>query len=150
GDGNPIPSRAATDDELLALCAAVADYPGTQLEAIVPGCINGFTDDEKALLARMSRTANRPLNWNVLGVSGGDGHLAQLAAADYAADHDARVVALTIPAGMKLRLSFLTGMVLNALPGWDEIFALPVDERLVALSNPDVRKRMDEGAHSPD
>ncbi|MBI2704936.1 MAG: amidohydrolase family protein [Actinobacteria bacterium] len=150
GDGNPIPSRFATDDELLALCGAVSVFPGTQLEAIVPGCINGFTADEKAMLARMSSAADRPLNWNVLGVSGGDGHLSQLAASDYAAAHGARVVALTIPAGMKLRLSFLSGMVLDALPGWEEILGLPVDERLAALSDPAVRKRMDEGAHSPD
>lgn len=150
GDGNPVPSRAATDEELLRLCGVVGDHAGTQLEAIVSGCINGFTDDEKALLAGMSSAANRPLNWNVLGVAGGDNHWKQLGASDYAADHGGRVVALTLPYSMKIRLSFLSGMVLDALPGWSDIFGLPVAERLAALSDPEVRRRMDDGAHSPD
>ncbi|MEZ5136712.1 MAG: amidohydrolase family protein [Acidimicrobiales bacterium] len=89
GDRNPV-RHAAGDDELLALCAAVRDHPGTQLEAIVPGCINGFSGDEQQLLAAMSVAAQRPLNWNVLGVAGGDHHLAQLVASDVAAQAGGR------------------------------------------------------------
>ena len=50
-DGDPVPSRGAHPDELVALAAAVRDVPGTTLECILAGCINGFTDDEKDLLA---------------------------------------------------------------------------------------------------
>ena len=42
---------------------------GTTLEIIVPGCLNGFTDEEVDLMATLSLLANRPVNWNVLGVS---------------------------------------------------------------------------------
>ena len=49
--------------------ARCATCPGTTLECILAGCLNGFTDDEKDLLVRMSRAGNRPINWNVLGVS---------------------------------------------------------------------------------
>ena len=80
GDGNPVPSRAATRDEMLRLAAAVRAHPGTQLELIIPGCLNGFTDDEVALMAAMSAAADRPLNWNVLGVATGGNHDQQLAA----------------------------------------------------------------------
>ena len=45
GDGSPVPSRSATRAELEALCAAVGDHDGTTLELIVPGCLNGFSDD---------------------------------------------------------------------------------------------------------
>ncbi|MFN8038969.1 MAG: amidohydrolase family protein [Acidimicrobiales bacterium] len=150
GAGDPVPSRFATDDELLALCAVVAEAPGTQLEAIVPGCINGFSDDEKALLAAMSATARRPLNWNVLAQAGAEPPTNQLDASDVAAERGGRVVPLTLPQGMRLRLSFLSGMILDALPGWADVFGLPVPERIVALSDPEVRRRMDEGARSPD
>lgn len=150
GDGNPVPSRAATDDELLRLCEVVAEFPGTQLEAIVPGCLNGFSDDEVALLAVMSKTAQRPLNWNVLGVGDVSSHEHQLAASDRAKEAGGRVVALTLPQGMSIRLTFLSGMVLDALPGWSELFGLPVDERLAALQDPATRSRLDEGAKSPD
>ncbi len=107
GDGNPVPSRAASDDELLALCAVTGEFPGTQLEAILPGCIGGFSDEEKRLLAAMSSVARRPLNWNVLGVAGGDGHLHQLDASDVAAARGGRVVALTLPQGMRIRVARL-------------------------------------------
>jgi N-acyl-D-aspartate/D-glutamate deacylase len=150
GDGEPVPSRFADDDELLALAACVADHEGTTLEAIVAGCINGFTDDEVELLAGMSRTARRPLNWNVLGVSSLNptGHERQLAASDAAAARGGRVVALTLPHPMSMRLSFLTGFVLDGLPGWREVLHLPVPERLTALTDPAVRQRLAAGAAS--
>jgi N-acyl-D-aspartate/D-glutamate deacylase len=150
GDGEPVPSRFADDDELLTLARCVADHEGTTLEAIVAGCINGFTDDEVELLAGMSRAARRPLNWNVLGVSSLNptGHERQLAASDAAAARGGRVVALTLPHPMSMRLSFLTGFVLDGLPGWREVLHLPVPERLTALADPAVRERLAAGAAS--
>jgi N-acyl-D-aspartate/D-glutamate deacylase len=60
------------------------------------------------------------------------------------------VVALTIPQSMRIRLSFLSGFVLDGLPGWREVLGTPVPERLRLLSDPAVRARLDAGAHSED
>ena len=149
-EGEPVPSRGASRDELIALAAAVRDVPGTTLEAILAGCIAGFSDDERDLLAAMSAAAQRPLNWNVLGVTSMNptGHESQLAASDHAADRGGRVVALTLPHSMRLRLSFLSGFVLDGFPGWREVLSLPVPERMAALSDPAVRHRLDAGANS--
>ncbi len=150
GDGDPVPSRGAHPDEMIALAAAVRDAPGTTLECILAGSLNGFTDQERDLLTRMSLAGNRPVNWNVLGVSSldPDGHLRQLATSDYAAERGARIVALTLPHSMRIRLSFLSGFVLEGLPGWRPVMALPVDERIRALADPEVRRRLGEGAAS--
>ena len=150
GDGNPVPSRAATRDELLRLAGTVHSHPGTQLELIIAGCLNGFTADDVDLLTSMSLAADRPLNWNVLGVTRGGMHEKQLDAGTRAAEWGARVVALTLPQGVKIRLSFLSGFVLDGLPGWRETIALPVPERIRAFSDPAVRARLDEQAHSPE
>jgi N-acyl-D-aspartate/D-glutamate deacylase len=150
GDGNPVPSRAAERDELLRLAAAVSAHEGTQLEIIIAGCLNGFTDDEVELLTAMSLAADRPLNWNVLGVAPGGNHEHQLEAGTRAAARGARVVALTLPQGMRIRLSFLSGFVLDGLPGWRETFALPIEERMRALADPETRSRLDERARSPE
>jgi N-acyl-D-aspartate/D-glutamate deacylase len=150
GSGQPVPSRAASREELLALAGTVQDHPGTTLEAIIPGCLSGFTDEEIALLTDMSLAADRPLNWNLLGVSAANptGHQRQLRAWQVAAERGGRVVALTLPHAMKIRLSFLTGFVLDGLPGWRDIMHLPVPERLKTLADPEVRRRMNEGAQS--
>jgi N-acyl-D-aspartate/D-glutamate deacylase len=134
----------------VALAAGVRDHPGTTLEAIIPGCLSGFTDEDIALLTDMSVAADRPLNWNLLGVSSAnpDGHQRQLRAFAAAAQRGGRVVALTLPQAMKIRLSFLSGFVLDGLPGWRDTMHLPVPERLVALADPEVRRRLADGASS--
>ena len=148
GDGAPVPSRGATDDELRALARVVSRHPGTQLEAIVAGCLGAFTDDEVTLLAELSTLADRPLNWNVLGVAAGGGHDHQLAASDAAALAGGRVVALTMPQTMQIRLSFLSGFVLDGLPGWAAVLGKPVPERLRLLADPEVRRQLAAGADS--
>ncbi len=150
GEGQPVPSRSATIGELERLAAAVADHPGTTIEMIVPGCLNGFTDDEIELLTRISLLSGRPVNWNVLGVTARntEGTARQLEASDAATRRGARVVALTLPHTMSLRLSFEHGAILDGLPGWREFFATSIDDRIRALSDPEVRRAMDERARS--
>ena len=150
GDGRPVPSRAAGRAEMERLASAVRDHDGTTVELIVAGCLNGFTDEEVDFLASMSLLADRPVNWNVLGVSAmnPDGAWSQLAAGSAASERGATVVALTLPHTMQLRLSFEHGAILDGLPGWREVFALPIDERIAALSDPDTRRRLDAGAQS--
>jgi hypothetical protein len=58
------------------------------------------------------------------------------------------VVALTLPHTMKIRLSFEHGAIIDGLPGWRELFAVPVAERIRRLSDPADRRRLDEGAKS--
>ena len=150
GAGQPVPSRSASRDELVALAAGLREHPGTTLEAIIAGCLSGFTDDDIALLTDMSVAAGRPLNWNLLGVTAANpaGHQKQLRAYDVSAQRGGRVVALTLPQAMKIRLSFLSGFVLDGLPGWRDTMHLPVPERLVALADPEVRRRLADGASS--
>ncbi|HEY6474176.1 MAG TPA: amidohydrolase family protein [Acidimicrobiales bacterium] len=150
GDGQPVPSRAAGRTEMERLAAAVRDHAGTTLELIVAGCLNGFTEEEVDFIGTMSLLADRPVNWNVLGVSSmnPDGAWSQLAAGTAAAERGATVVALTLPHTMQIRLSFEHGAILDGLPGWREVFALPFDERIAAFSDPETRRRLDAGAHS--
>jgi len=147
GDGEPVPSRAATRDELITLCGVVRDHPGTTLEFIPT--VGPFSDDHVALMAAMSASADRPLNWNVLVVgAGSDTYLAQLEASDRAAEQGGRVLALTVPAVMQLHLNFRSGFLFDALPGWGPTMALPDEEKIRALTDPEVRKRLREAAES--
>ncbi|HEX4245582.1 MAG TPA: amidohydrolase family protein, partial [Acidimicrobiales bacterium] len=150
GDGQPVPSRAASRAEIESMAAVVAKYPGTTVEMIVQGCLTGFSEEEMGLMTTVSRLANRPVNWNVLGTSATSSERTaqQLSASDAAANQGGTVVALTLPHNMRIRLSFEGSPILEGLPGWSTVLALPVDERLAALSDPEVRRRLDEGAQS--
>ncbi len=144
GDGEPVPSRWASRDEVLALCRATGEHEGTTLEGIVDGCLDQFEDDEIELLTDMSVAARRPINWNVLTV---DSRVParvprQLGASTTAKEAGGRIVALTMPVLVPMNMSFLNYCALNMLPGWGEILGLPVPERIEKLRDPDVRKQM--------
>lgn len=152
GDGKPVPSRWATHDEVLALSAVVADHEGTTLEAIVPGCLDMFSDDEIDLLARMSAAGKRPLNWNVLTVDSTAPQRVprQLEAGDRAKELGGRVVALTMPAIVPMNMSFLNYCALFMIPGWGEVMGLAPAERMEQLRDPAVRASLNEKARSKD
>ncbi|MGZ6950921.1 MAG: N-acyl-D-amino-acid deacylase family protein [Acidimicrobiia bacterium] len=150
GDGRPVASRWAGEDEVLALCAAVRGHEGTTLEVIIDGCLDQFSDDEIELFAKMSAAGNRPLNWNVLTVDSRvpERVTRQLSAADRAAELGGRVVALTMPVLVPMNMSFLTYCALFMLPGWGDVMNLPVPERMARLRDPETRAWMDRRANS--
>ena len=152
GDGQPVASRWASREELLALCDETGRHDGTSLEGIVPGCLDAFSDDEVELLAEMSVRAGRALNWNVLTVDSRAPERVgrQLAASRRAAELGGQVVALTMPVQVPMNMSFLNFCGLWLIPGWQAILSCPVPERLSRLQDPDTRVRMLELAQSPE
>ena len=99
GDGLPVPSRIASVEEVLALAEVCEKYPGTTLEWVADGCMNGFSDEEVELMAEMSLRAKRPLNWNVLTVDSArpDDYKNQINACERVAEKGGRAMALTMP-----------------------------------------------------
>ncbi len=144
GEGEPVASRWATHDELIALCEETGKYPGTTLEGIVPGCLDTFSDDEIDLLAKMSAAANRPMNWNVLTVDSREPDRVprQLQAAARAKELGGRVVALTMPIQVPMNMSFLNFCGLWLMPNWKDVMAGSVAERIQRLKDPDTRIKL--------
>jgi N-acyl-D-aspartate/D-glutamate deacylase len=150
GDGQPVASRHASREEVIALCAATGKHAGTSLEAIVEGCLDRFSDDDIDLLVAMTSSAGRPLNWNVLTVDASVPERVprQLSASDRAREAGGRIVALTMPVLVPMNMSFGTYCALFLLPGWGEILGLPIPERIAKLQEPEVRRHMLARAHS--
>jgi N-acyl-D-aspartate/D-glutamate deacylase len=148
GEGNPVPSRHATREELVALARVVRDYPGTSLE-FLPG-VGAFSDEQKQLMTDLSLAAQRALNWNVLAPSAANPEMAeaQLSATDYARERGAEVVALTVPQPMTVRINLYGGFIFDALYGWSDFFRLTVDERIAILKDPVKRAEMHENSQS--
>jgi N-acyl-D-aspartate/D-glutamate deacylase len=144
GDGQPVASRHAEPAELIALAKAVGEHEGTQIEAIVAGCLDQFSDAEIDLFVEMTAAAGRPLNWNVLTIDASVPERVprQLFASEQARKAGGRIVALTMPILTPMNMSLGTFCALNLIPGWGPILALPVPERIARLRDPDVRAEM--------
>lgn len=144
GDGEPVASRHARPEELLALSRAVGEHEGTQLEAIVAGCLDQFSDEEIDLFVDMTAAAGRPLNWNVLTIDAAVPERVprQLIPSERARRAGGRIVALTMPILTPMNMSLGTFCALNLIPGWGEILALPVPARIERLRDAGTRAEM--------
>jgi N-acyl-D-aspartate/D-glutamate deacylase len=152
GDGQPVPSRWASEEEVLRLCEIAGRYEGTSLELMTQGCLSRFSDEEVELMAQMSGVAHRPLNWNVLAVSVDDPEKIahQLRPSVRARQLGGRVVALTMPTFADNNMSFLTFCALWLIPGWRDVLAVDVAEKIRRLKEPAVRADlMDKAKDSP-
>jgi len=149
GDGTPVPSRFGTLEELLDLCAVVRDFDGRSIE-FIPPVTESFTTEAIDVMARMSLEADAPLNWNVLSITQDtiDSWHTKLVASDVASARGASVTALVLPMPTSARLSFGTGFVFDGVPGWERVMALPLDERIEAMSDPSERERLAAAAEA--
>jgi N-acyl-D-aspartate/D-glutamate deacylase len=152
GDGQPVASRWATTEEILALCEVVGTKPGTTLEAMTDGCLDKFSDEEIELFTDMTATAKRPLNWNVLTIDSRepDRIPRQLSAGDIAKAKGGKIVALTLPVQVPMNMSFLNHCGLFLIPGWKDVLGLPVPERMAKLADPEVQATMLAQSQAPE
>ncbi|MFQ3330053.1 MAG: N-acyl-D-aspartate/D-glutamate deacylase, partial [Candidatus Poriferisodalaceae bacterium] len=148
-DGESVPSRHATKEELVELCSVLRGTSAVALEFIPT--IERFDDDVYQLLTDMSVAADKPLNWNVIFANDRQSDIIyeKLEASNYAARQGGKVIALTAPMPAESRLCFENGFLLDTLHGWTEPMALPADEKIALLSDPDRRAQLNDDAQQP-
>jgi N-acyl-D-aspartate/D-glutamate deacylase len=150
GDGNPVPSRHASREEILALYSVVSEFEGTTAEYL-PSI--DFDESTYTMLTDVSLAAQRPVNWNAMGVASNDENerrvnAYRLGAGDYARERGAEVIALAVPVGGAVRINLYSGFVFDAFPGWDALFRMPVSERVEKLREPAYRAELKRGAEN--
>ncbi|MGD9753302.1 MAG: amidohydrolase family protein [Acidimicrobiia bacterium] len=150
-NGQPVPSRHASEQEMVELAGVCGRYEGTSLEFIP--AVGRFKPEHIDLITRMSAAAQRTLNWNLIAPSTSPQQMAvmdnNLGAYEYAQARGGRIIALTVPCAIESRLNFETGFVLDALNGWREPMSLTVDEKIALLSDLGRRRELDELAQGP-
>ena len=151
-DGNPVPSRWATPEEVIALCSVVKEYEGTTLELVADGCMNGFSERELDLITNMSLAGQRSVNWNVLSIDSArpDDYRGQVGLSRYARERGGRVVALTMPVLVGMNMNLRNFCSFWMLPGWKETMELPLAEKIARLSDPEHRVWLENRAASPE
>jgi N-acyl-D-aspartate/D-glutamate deacylase len=148
-DGEMVPSRHATAEELVTLSGVAGEFPGTSLEFIpMIGLFDPWAVD---LMTDMSAAAQRPLNWNLLAGSLSEADIEKrLAPGEQAKARGGEIVALTMPLPVTMRFNFGSGFFLDSIPGWEEAMATPRDERLALLADPGGRAALNAAAQSKD
>jgi len=143
-DGQPVPSRHASREEMIALASVCKDHEGTSLEFLP--AVGEFSEEIINLMIDLTTSAQRPLNWNAL--SAGNPRIMenQLSASDRALAAGGDIRALTIPQPITIRINLFTGFVFDALEGWADIFKLPIEARIELLKDPEARRRLDASA----
>jgi N-acyl-D-aspartate/D-glutamate deacylase len=152
GDGRPVPSRWADFSELLELAAVVREFPGTGLE-LLPDL--EFDPEIVELMADFSIAGGRPVNWNVLVVSGEDRTETarrverMLQVTDIARERGGEVLALVMPGSPKQFVTLENGVSFDSMPGlWREIFRVPLEARIEQFKSPAAREQLANDAAS--
>jgi len=147
GDGNPVPSRWADHDEIIALGRVVGQFEGTGLE-LLPDNLQ----TPENLMTRLSVASERAVNWNALLVMSRKDvgrALNALSVSDDARSLGGDILALVPAAAPDVIVNFKSGANLDANPGiWGELFKWPLEKRIAALRDPDIRKRMKADAEA--
>lgn len=144
--GQPVPSRHASREELVALAGVCRNHEGTSLEFLP--AVGRFSEDIIELMIDLSVAAQRPLNWNALN-AGDPGVMSnQLSASDRSLERGGDIRALTIPQPITLRINLFAGFVFDAFNGWADLFTLPVAERIEVLKDPQRRQALDASARA--
>ena len=148
-EGGAVPSRHASEHELVELCSVLRDTEAVALEFIPT--VERFDESVYQLLTDMSVAADRPLNWNVIFANARQADVIEekLQASNYAARQGGRVIALTAPMPAESRLCFESGFLLDTLHGWAEPMALPNQEKTALLADPVRRAKLNEDAQQP-
>ena len=149
-NGDPVPSRWASDEELIGLAEVLRDYPGTLVE-IVPG-VGPFVDErENMLVTNLSLASQRVVNWNAIFVDVSRETIveSQLATGRYAAERGAKVLGLVQSAPLGAVLNFRSGFTFAMLDGWKPFLRLSIPERIEAMKDPEWRARLEAGAKNP-
>ncbi len=142
GDGNPVPSRFASADELVTLSRTLRAFPGAQLEFIPTNA--EFEELHLDVMTRMALAAQAPLNWNILVAHSQDWIDQRMRASEHARARDAMVVGLSYPDVQRTHVCFKSSHF-AMVPGWAPIIGMSPKDKLAALRDPSTRALLRQG-----
>ncbi len=143
-DGRGVPSNHAAPGELIALASVLGEFGRGSIEFIPRTFLNGYDDDDRALIRSMARVSGRPVHLNTLTMMphAPDGWRRSL---DFAADANRDGLALhPMFASNRQGAHFQLGttFLFDEMPSFRETLTLAPAERAARLRDPALREQM--------
>lgn len=149
GDGLPVPSRFAAQEETVALARTLKEFHRGTVCVIPPG-IPKVGPADMEYLARLSRESGRPVVWNLLAQTwDAPDHWHRVL--DWTAEafrEGARVHPLALCERFDLTFT-LRGAVFEDLPAWKSAITGSRAQKIANLSNPQIRAAMQADLDDP-
>jgi N-acyl-D-aspartate/D-glutamate deacylase len=149
GDGLPVPSRFATQDETVALARTLKEFHRGTVCVIPPG-IPQVGPSDMEYLAQLSRESGRPVVWNLLSQTWDTPHHWRRVL-DWTAElfrEGARVHPLALCERFDLTFT-LRGAVFEDMPAWKAALSGSRAQKIANLSNPQIRAAMQADLDDP-
>jgi N-acyl-D-aspartate/D-glutamate deacylase len=143
-DGRPVPSNFAAPDEVIALCAVLAEFDRGAIEIIPRSFTEGYDKEDRELLLGMYRASGKPIELNPLTPS--NTHpMGWKRALEWLREVNAqggRFYPMCSVNKLEAHLRLCDTFLFDEIPLWREILCLPEPRRCDALRDPAVRARM--------
>jgi len=143
-DGRPVPSNLASDDEVIALCAVLAEFDHGAIEIIPRSFAEGYDDRDRVLLRRIAEVSGKPVDLNpvVWFPNMPDGWVRSLEFIEEQAALGLRLYPMYSTQQGGAYFSLDTTFLFDDMPAFREPLLLAEPERATALRDAGVRARM--------
>ena len=143
-DGREVPCNHAAPEEILALCAVLAEFERGAVEIIPRSLPEGYSEADQQLILDIYRVSGRPIELNLLLPTPTNPMAWQrmLGFAHEAWEQGARVHPQFTTNKLELHLKLDDTFVFDEMPTWREVLTLPEPQRSRRLADPDVRARL--------
>lgn len=143
-DGREVPSNHAQREEIVALCAVLAEFERGAVEIIPRSFSAGYDDADRQMILDIYRVSGRPIELNVLLPTPHNPMSWQqtLAFVRDAAARGVRLHPQFTTNELSLHLKLADTFIFDEMPGWRAVLTLPEPERSRQLRDPSVRMKL--------
>jgi N-acyl-D-aspartate/D-glutamate deacylase len=143
-DGRGVPSNHAAPEELIALAGVLKEFGRGSIEFIPRTFINGYSDDDRALVLAMARASGRPVHLNTLTAMphAPEGWSRSLEFAETAAANGIEIHPMFASNRQGAHFALGSTFLFDEMATFRDTLTLPSPEREERLRDPALREQM--------
>jgi len=143
-DGRGVPSNHAAPEELVALASVLGELGRGSIEFIPRTFLEGYSDEDRALIRDMARASGRPVHLNTLTMMphAPDGWKRSLDFAEEARRDELELHPMFASNRQGAHFSLGSTFLFDEMPSFRDTLTLPSPERAARLRDPSVREQM--------